>query len=431
MNKHLNLFTSYSRDDRNYQLENDLTRALAISLQEDKLLLHEVLKNIFIGTRFYNTLFDEFSKDNRVNIEIQKEVSSLEEFEHVFAVSLTSSMMNVDSFFSKTHHAAYDPICDLVITINSIVIIVEVKRDSTDCTNQLYNQIYNALKDTGIENITSNEPVTPVDLNWHKLMELVVNVNNYHKNTNTNNRYLEDFIQYVREHNYNWLPEVSISSLNADNKNAIFKRVKTAISNSEIPNLTSDRIGFKFPQPYADELIYDITDNGDLVIILYPANTKSQGYHVFNNKDVPVFKSELTIAGSSYAVHKGYHIKLSSFQRYFTGLWFSDSNLKQGLYNKSNFHKFSGRKKRGNDWSEIEKLFDNSFNESYDWRAYSKWNTKVLQAGKNQFDISFGYELSIRIPFKVLKEIDTKKEDINNLKVLLENIHHELLDVIK
>jgi hypothetical protein len=32
MNKHLNLFTSYSKDDRNYQLENDLTRALAISL---------------------------------------------------------------------------------------------------------------------------------------------------------------------------------------------------------------------------------------------------------------------------------------------------------------------------------------------------------------------------------------------------------------
>lgn len=28
MNKHLNLFNSYSKDERNYQLENDLTRAL-------------------------------------------------------------------------------------------------------------------------------------------------------------------------------------------------------------------------------------------------------------------------------------------------------------------------------------------------------------------------------------------------------------------
>ena len=100
MNKHLNLFTSYSKDDRNYQLENDLTRALAISLQEDSLLLHEFLKKIFSGTKFYSTLFDEFSRENKVNIEIQKEVSSLEEFEHIFAVSLTSSVMDVDNFFN-------------------------------------------------------------------------------------------------------------------------------------------------------------------------------------------------------------------------------------------------------------------------------------------------------------------------------------------
>lgn len=68
MNKHLNFFNSYSKDERNYQLENDLTRALAICLQEDNLLLHEILKTIFTGTPFYNQLFDEYSKDNKINI---------------------------------------------------------------------------------------------------------------------------------------------------------------------------------------------------------------------------------------------------------------------------------------------------------------------------------------------------------------------------
>lgn len=427
MNKHLNLFTSYSKDDRNYQLENDLTRALAISLQEDSLLLHELLKKIFSGTKFYSTLFDEFSRENKVNIEIQKEVSSLEEFEHIFAVSLTSSVMDVDNFFNKSHHTAYDPICDLVITINSVVIIVEVKRDNTDCTNQLYNQIYNALKGTGIDNVTKSEPVTPVDFNWHKLMELVVNVNNYHKNTNSNNRFLKDFIQYVREHNYNWLPEVSISSLNPDNRNAIYKRVKTAISNSKIHNLTTDRIGFKFPKPYADELIYDITDNGDLVILLYPANTKSQGYHIFNRSEIPQFKEEIILNGVIYKTFIGFHIKFSSFQKYFTGLWFSEEQLNQPLYTKENFNKHTGRKKRGNDWVAIEQLFDKSFKESYDWRKNANWKIKVKDSGRNQFDLSFGYEVSVRIPFKVLREVDNKKEDINNLKVLVEDIYNEFL----
>jgi hypothetical protein len=258
-------------------------------------------------------------------------------------------------------------------------------------------------------------------------MELVVNVNNYHKNTNSNNRFLKDFIQYVREHNYNWLPEVSISSLNPDNRNAIYKRVKTAISNSEIPNLTSDRIGFKFPKPYADELIYNIFENGDLVVALYPANTKAQGFHIFKKEGIPQFKKDVVVDNNTYQIDKNYHIKYSSFQRYFAGLWFSDSALSQPLYTKENFHKFSGRKKRGIDWTAIEQLFDKSFKDTYDWRTYSKWNAKVLDSGKNQFDLSFGYELSIRIPFKVLKEIDTKKEDISNLKVLLEDIFNEFL----
>ena len=50
MNKHLNIFSSYSKEDKGYKLENDLTRALAICLQEDKLLFHEVLKKIFDQT---------------------------------------------------------------------------------------------------------------------------------------------------------------------------------------------------------------------------------------------------------------------------------------------------------------------------------------------------------------------------------------------
>ena len=47
MNRHLNLFKTYTKEDRNYQLENDLTRAFAITLLENQLFLHEVLKQIF------------------------------------------------------------------------------------------------------------------------------------------------------------------------------------------------------------------------------------------------------------------------------------------------------------------------------------------------------------------------------------------------
>ena len=45
-----------------------------------------------------------------------------------------------------------------------------------------------------------------------------------------------------------------------------------------------------------------------------------------------------------------YHIKFSSFQKYFSGLWFHDNILKSEIYTKENYHKYSGRKKRGDDW---------------------------------------------------------------------------------
>lgn len=430
MNKHLNIFSSYSKEDKSYKLENDLTRALAICLQEDKLLLHEVLKKIFHKTSFYNTIFDEYSKDNKINIEIQKEVSGLDTFEHVFAVSLTSSEMDTNKFFDSQHHAEYDPICDLVITINNIVIIIEVKRDATDCSHQLYNQIFNAFKNSGLTNLTSEEPVTPVDLNWYKLMEIVVNVNNFHKNTNTSNRFLKDFIQYIRQHNYNWLPEASISSLNSDNKNAIYRRIRTAVENATIEKLDSDRIGFKYKKPFADELIFRIRDNGDLEVALYPANTKSQGYHVFNKNDSPSFKDYITIKGENYKIHKAYHVKFSSYQKYFAGLWFTDSNLNKEFYTNSNFHKYTGRKKKGKDWEELENLFNDSFKSEYDWKKHSNWNSKVIGSGKTQFDVSFGYELVSIIPFNVLKQTDTKKEDISNLSNLLKLIYDEYLDII-
>jgi hypothetical protein len=431
MNKHLNLFNSYSKADRNYQLENDLTRALAICLQEDNLLLHEILKQIFSGTNFYNQKFDEYSKDNKVNIEIQKEVSSLEDFEHIFAVSLTSSVMNIEDFFSKEHHAVYDPVCDLVITLNNVIIIIEVKRDNTDCTAQLYNQIFNALKDTGIKNITENEPVTPVDLNWYKLMEIAVNVNNFHKTTNIKNRFLKDFIQYIREHNYSWLPEVSISSLYPNSKNAIFRRIKTAVTNSNIKNLDNDRLGFKYPRPFADEIIFKILDNGDLSISIYPANTKSQGKHIFQNNGTKQFSEEISIDGKIYKLNKVCHIKFTSFQKYFEGLWFDDTDLKVELYNYKNFLQYSGRKKRDKDWLELEALFNNSFYSTYKWKEYCNWESKIINSGKSQFDISFGYELSFEIPFNTLKQIDTKKEDITNLKIVLEEIHKQLQSILK
>ncbi len=431
MNRHLNVFKTYTNANRTHQLENDLTRAFAICLQEDSLFLHEVLKYIFNSHKedsinFYNVLFEAPEKEIEISIDIQNKASKLKDFEHIFAISLSESQMS--DFWRQSNNVKYDPICDLIITIDNVLLVVEAKRDDVNCTSQLYNQIFNIIdKDVHPEEFNKEnfgDLITPCDLTWFNLMTIAVKVANFEKITGNQNRFLNDFIQMVKGHNYRWLPESSISSLKPENNLAIRRRIESAII--ELEKIDNDvykldnRLGINFSLPWAQEILFQINAKGDLIVLIYPGNTKDQGKYLFN-KD-PHFSSEIKILDGFYSIFKMYHVKFTSFQKWFTGLEFTDDDLKANLYTQHNFN-YTGRKKRGNQWSQIEALFDNCFNESeYNWREYCNWNGKVINSGKNQFDISFGYQISFGIDFEKLKTLDTNQSDLSGLINLIKNI---------
>src|SRR5690606_8156253 len=113
MNSHLNVFKTYSRENRTYQLENDLTRALAICMQEDPLFFHEVLKCL-IEAQAFILLFSNTEVDNEVSIEIQRNTKELSGFEKIIAVSLSDFEMSEEHFWSQGNNKEYDPCCDIV-----------------------------------------------------------------------------------------------------------------------------------------------------------------------------------------------------------------------------------------------------------------------------------------------------------------------------
>ena len=76
-----------------------------------------------------------------------------------------------------------------------------------------------------------------------------------------------------------------------------------------------------------------------------------------------------------------------------------------------------------------EKLFDKHLN--YDWRKECEWNNKMLNSGKNQFDVSFGYELTLRIPFENLQKIDVDQTNISGLKKLIEEVYYKFNNELK
>lgn len=422
MNKHLNIFKTYAKDNRSYQLENDLTRALAICLQEDALFFHEVLKAVISNSGLYNRLFEDLDGDTEVQIEIQKRTSQIQEFEQVFAVSLSESAMS--DFWQQTHNAEYDPICDMVITINNILIVIEAKRDNIDCTSQLYNQILNIFTNQSKRLEDNKQAITPVDLNWKKLMAIAVKVASFEKTTANTNRFLSDFIQLVKEHNFSWLPETPIGSLKTINAKSISRRIESALikfcdENTKVEKLAyRDRLGTTFTKRWANELLFNIDANtGDLIVDIYPGNTKGQGYDIFQNE--PQFNTQLNIDEQFYSTKKSYHIKIMG-QSYITGLWLSDSNFKKPLYTKQNFNKYTGRVKRES-WGTIEALLNDHI--SSDWKSECQWQDKIINSNRTLFNIAFGYQIKIRIPFNKLSQLDTNHSDITPLANLINSIY--------
>lgn len=428
MNSHLNIFKSYTNKNRTYQLENDLTRALAISLQEDALFFHEVFKEILKGTNFYNQLFESLDSETHIIIDIQKKASQISNFDHIFAISLSES--EISNFWEQTYNRNYDPICDLVIQINNIVLVFEAKRDNVNCTAQLYNQILNITNKESqhqeFSEVNYGKVITAFDFNWSRLMAIAVKVSSFEKTINSQNRFLSDFIQLVKQHNFRWLPEPSISALQPTNTAAITRRLESTIEevakDKKFSKLNySGRLGFEIFKEWAKEILFWIKDNGNLGASIYPGNTKGQGYGLFTNN--PEFNQSLKIFGDEYSINYRYHIKFTSFQKFFQGLWFNESKLKKPLYTKENFHKYTGRKKRGKDWADIEKLFDESLD--FNWKEKCDWKNSMIDSGRNQFDMSFGYEVYIEIPFRKLKELDQNQSDLTNLIALVREIYDE------
>lgn len=429
MNKHLNIYKTYTKVNRkNGELEDDLTRALAIVLQENDVFLHQFLKHILNKKeKAYDNLFDDYTNKNPIEIDIQKPVESIEGFDHLFAVRISGDAMGND-FFNQNHDRDYNAVTDMFIKIDSCAIIIEVKPRNHNSTAQLYNQALNAIKSN--EELNLNKDVTPVDFNWPLIMETAVRVNNYQTAIGKSSRILDNFISYIKKHNYEWLPQLSLSALSVtENSRSISKRLNDAIENSENTAI-NNRLGIKCNYGWAEEIIINLNENTEEVCFtVYPGNTKSQGYHIFKTEGEPQFKKSLAINTKAREINKNYHIKFSG-QSYITGLWAGEKDFKKPLYTRANFYNHSGRKKRQLHWETIKNVLDNAFNDEYDWKKYSYWNQKLINSNRSQFDISFGYELSVSIPFKELQLLDTDKNDLKNLIHLINEVKEAFKTVL-
>lgn len=439
MNRHLNIFHSYAREYSDNKLENDLTRALAICLQEDNVFLNTILKTI-LSKKDYESLFTDMAGETRVSIEIQKNVESLEAFNKLYAVSITGIEMNEEEFSVQTKSSeSKEYITDLVILTNDIAIIVEVKPNDVSCTPQLAQQAHKSIEDAEI----NFSDVIPRDLNWKKLMATAVQVSNFNRASGSGSRFLNDFIQFIREHNHAWLPVAPFSSLSnsIEKKQAYIKRLNAALSSisEQHPSLEyNDRIGLKLNLPWAQEIVFNLSNyhsnQAALCFGFWPGNTKGQGSRMFSEIGKKDWKPPKTIClqGHEFEVIWGYEIKFCHFNGYVTNVVINDSNVKPGkkILSRDTHHTFTGKYDRA-DWSNLEKFLDDFLLDSFDWRKASNWEKHFINTGRNYLTLSIGYEIETIVPVSYLQQIDTSQDDLTKLTDLIIEMKERYLRIFE
>jgi|GEM_PF-955004 len=453
MSKFLNVFRYYTSKDREYQLENDLSKALAITLMENSMFLYESLKEILDADDFEKLLNQDLSNTS-LDISIQRNTKDLKNFDKIYAVSVSEDTLNTIDFYNLNIGVINKEITDIVIQINAlekttnqrIAIIFEVKRKNQSVLQQLFDQAISMVSNDNVDFNFQNfrdedfsKIIIAKDWNWKKIMLTAWSVYNFQKFTESDTKILNDFIEFVRAHNALWMPQFCLNKTSADSHSKIMERIEDSINASFVPDEVlpyKGRLGVKMNDvKWCNELIiYNDLKNSipSIKFAIYPGNTKSQGNFIFHKKNIPELKQLLIIRGATYIVSHQFHIKFSAFNSYFSSIDFIQSDLlkESEIYTKVNFNKFSGRKGRNNNnWQDIADFFDMYFTPDFDWRSKCNWQEKMINSKRTRFDISFGYSCMITIPYSTLKIIDVDTNNLLDLGGFVKDVRQEFYQI--
>jgi len=420
MNHHLNLFRFFNEPNSDEFLENNLSRAFSIVLLNSPLFLNEFVKEV-VDEEDYQYLFSYVSREEIFLLDVQVDIKKIqhESYRKVYAIALTANKYIDFSNFSDLVQTSTTNITDVVLTIKDIAFIIEVKRTNEDCKQQLFNQIFPFLNRSEEALI-----VSPKCISWHKVVTTLERVNNVEKLIKNESLFIKDFLDLAEARFPYWFEPKPFNNLKFTDKwgtaehHYLMQRLKQGLvaSGSDLLPYV-DRLGLIAPFSWASEIIphfyhyHDEKIKDYIAFHIWPGNTKTQGYHVYNKSLNWTKKSALTVDGSDYELEVIYDIKISHFNRYVTNFIYGDSDLKKPLNTPENFYGKSGKWDIGS-WPEFEIFLDEHFKETYNWREKAKWEEKIINTDRTYFTMALGFEVSVFIPYHEFCEMDKKDDDI-------------------
>ena len=427
MNRHLNLFKPFSQNLSKENIEDNLSRALVLCLQNNSLLFHEFLRTIFFETgqiQLYHNLLSDITAKDSYTVDIQVETTEIDgSFSKVFALTISGIPLEMKYFRDPKEIQEKKHRTDVFISINDIAIVIEVKRDNTDCRDQLYQQV------AAFTEYIDEQTVYPLDFNWPKLMRLINQVDGFQTLIESGDKQFKDFIDLVQTYNPNWIPIAPLASLKNNNlsEGKINQRLTAAlkyIDSEAHPILRyNDRIGLQLNFGWAREILLYLSGREDgklnLIFSIWPGNTKGQGTQMLRllakheNWNPP---SNIEIDSKIFDVDSGYELKFCHFNRYVNNLILSNKEIKEGkqLISSDVHWNYTGKYLRS-EWHKVDKFIDEYTVESYDWKSKLGWTSNFEETNRNYLTISAGYFMETVVPVSYLQGLDTSIENLEPL----------------
>lgn len=444
MNHHMNIFSFYS--ERDSAIENNLTRALAICLNNDPVFSFSFFSKI-LGPLHINP-------GSLPTIDIQVPISGLhnnaniniEDIRNIYPVSITSTHHFLkDEYQEIPADRTNNPTPDLVVQYEDNLIICEVKKSNENCLGQLKNQVEKVRDNIAdrTKEIRPNEVPVIKDyksLTWQETISLLESTKDL--SAPQPHFLIESFYKFLSRAHPDWFPIKRLAQVNltADNSsNIIVKKRLEIISNMIINKKKGNENNNWIPIKEEWARQFNIwLDGEDIIVACWPGYTKGQGCFIFecSKKDTWEWLS-----------WNGEHIQVKNSPRDLTGKieitpcirifpWYGDDigsygiydiELAKSLFTKKNFHEHTGRSNEG-DWDAVNNYFKDKL--GGDWEQWSKDNWYKLNERNYSFiNISMASNFYIRFKFSDISKIDTSDQG-DEIIAFFEQVMNQMIDIV-
>lgn len=203
--RHLNLFRFYNQNPNNkvVAIENNFVRALALCLRYDynfyEKFVEKVCKGVGVGSC--------------PKILIQESAQTLAnfKFDRIIPITITENKNSVKLVPPESYEEyTSNPICDLIIYVDNVLVICEIRVHNEDCSDKIYNQIrcINVKKQATVDEITN--------LSWIDIVNVMDSASRVIDDTVLSIDIVKEFLEFISWRYNHFIPKKEFSEINFD-----------------------------------------------------------------------------------------------------------------------------------------------------------------------------------------------------------------------